>query len=63
MKLIIDIDEDTCTRLFDNGVEASAHDREVIDTAIRKGTPLNNCEAEDKFTCEEQKKNIALSKK
>lgn len=38
MKLIIDIDENVFTRLFDNGVDTSSDDREVIDSAIRNGT-------------------------
>lgn len=39
MKLIIDIDENVFTRLFDNGVDTNSDDREVIDRAIRNGMP------------------------
>ena len=39
MKLIIDIDDNIFTRLFDNGVDTSSDDREVIDRAIRNGMP------------------------
>lgn len=39
MKLIIDIDDNVFTRLFDNGVDTSSDDREVIDRAVRNGTP------------------------
>jgi len=43
MKLIIDIDENVFTRLFDNGIEDYAivnDDLFKIAKAIRKGTPL-----------------------
>lgn len=39
MKLIIDIDDNVFTRLFDNGVDTSSDDREVIDRAVRNGKP------------------------
>ena len=38
MKLIIDIDDNVFTRLFDNGVDTSSEDRKVIDRAVRNGT-------------------------
>lgn len=37
MKILIDLDENVYTRLFDNGVELSKEDNEVLQTAIRKG--------------------------
>ena len=40
MKLVIDIPEDIYTRLFDNGIEISLEDREIINIALRRGTPL-----------------------
>ena len=43
MKIVIDIDEDVFTRLFDNGTEDYAivnDDLFAIAKAIRKGTPL-----------------------
>ena len=45
MKLIIDIDENLYTRLFDNGVD---NYDDAIDMAksIRKGIPLKNIKAE-----------------
>ncbi len=39
MKLIIDIDDNVFTRLFDNGVDTSSEDRKVIDRAVRNGIP------------------------
>ena len=39
MKLIIDIDDNVFTRLFDNGVDTSSDDRKVIDRAVRNGEP------------------------
>lgn len=39
MKLIINIDDNVFTRLFDNGVDTSSDDREVIDRAVRNGKP------------------------
>lgn len=39
MKLMIDIDDNVFTRLFDNGVDTSSEDRKVIDRAVRNGTP------------------------
>lgn len=42
MKLIIDIDENVFTRLFDNGVDTSPEDRKVIDRAVRNGTPYED---------------------
>lgn len=39
MKLIIDIDDNVFTRLFDNGVDTSSDDREAIDRAVRNGMP------------------------
>lgn len=42
MKLIIDIDENVFTRLFDNGTEGiSVEDRIEVGKAIRKGTPVS----------------------
>lgn len=41
MKLIIDIDDNVFTRLFDNGVDTSSDDREVIDRAVRNGMPYD----------------------
>lgn len=49
MKMIIDIDENIFTRLFDNGTEDYAiinDDLFVIAKAIRKGTPISNLENE-----------------
>lgn len=40
MKIVIDIDENVFTRLFDNGVDTSPEDREVIDRTVRNGIPL-----------------------
>lgn len=46
MKLMIDIDEDIYTRLYDNGMEAfdvnedGVRDLRKILTSIRKGTPI-----------------------
>ena len=42
MKVLIDIDENLYTRLFDNGIEISNDDVSVMATAIRKGTVLEN---------------------
>ena len=39
MKIVIDIDDNLYTRLFDNGVD-NYDDAENMATAIRKGTPL-----------------------
>lgn len=39
MKLIIDIDDNVFTRLFDNGVDTSSEDRKVIDRSVRNGKP------------------------
>ena len=39
MKILIDIDDDLYTRLFDNGVE-NCDDAENIARAIRKGIPI-----------------------
>ena len=47
MKIVIDIDENVFTRLFDNGTEDYAianDDLFAIAKAIRKGIPLNNME-------------------
>ena len=41
MKIMIDIDKNLYTRLFDNGSKTDEQDRETIETAIRKGTPLS----------------------
>ena len=49
MKLIIDIDENLFTRLFDNGTEGYAiinDDLFVIAKAIRKSIPLDKIKAE-----------------
>ena len=46
MKLIIDIDEDTFTRLFDNGIqdnEIATDDICEMVRALRLGKPLPNC--------------------
>ena len=41
MKLIIDIDENIFTRLYDNGVEGvSVEDELEIEKVIRNGTPM-----------------------
>lgn len=40
MKIVIDIDENVFTRLFDNGVDTSSEDRAAIDRAVRNGTVL-----------------------
>lgn len=40
IKLVIKMDVDVYTRLFDNGTETSPDDRRAIETAIRNGTPL-----------------------
>lgn len=45
MKLIIDIDDNVFTRLFDNGVDTSSDDRKVIDRAIRNGMPYGECKS------------------
>jgi len=37
MKIVIDLDENVFTRLFDNGVETSLEDRAAINRAIRNG--------------------------
>ena len=37
MKIVIDIDENVFTRLFDNGVNTSLEDRKAIDQAVRNG--------------------------
>ena len=42
MRLIIDIDENVFTRLFDNGVGTSSEDREIINRTIRNGTPYED---------------------
>ena len=67
MKLIIDIDDNVFTRLFDNGVDTSSEDRKVIDRAVRNGTPyaerpqgeiikeLWNCRNELCLKCERYK--------
>ena len=39
MQIVIDIDDNLYTRLFDNGVD-NYDDAEDMATAIRKGTPL-----------------------
>ena len=47
MKLIIDISEDTFTRLFDNGIEdINVEDRIEIYKAIRKGIPFDKIKTE-----------------
>ena len=46
MKLIIEIDDNVYTRLFDNGIEDYAivtDDLFAIAKSIRKGTPLTDC--------------------
>ena len=40
MKLIVDIDENVYTRLFDNGRPMDIADGIVINRAIRNGTPI-----------------------
>ena len=40
MKIVIDVDENVFTRLFDNGVDTSLEDRKAIDSAVRNGTLL-----------------------
>lgn len=40
MKIVIDINENVFTRLFDNGIPITINDAENIATAIRNGTPL-----------------------
>ena len=40
MQIVIDIDENVFTRLFDNGVDTSSEDRKVIDRAVRNGIVL-----------------------
>ena len=42
MKIVIDIDDNLYTRLFDNGVD-NYDDAVDMAKAIRKGTPLNSC--------------------
>ena len=45
MKLIVDIDEDVYTRLFDNGIqdnEIAVDDVCEMARALRLGTPLDN---------------------
>lgn len=40
MQIVIDIDENLYTRLFDNGTKLSLHDELVLETSIRHGTPI-----------------------
>jgi len=40
MQIVIDIDENVFTRLFDNGVDTSSEDRDAIDRAVRNGIVL-----------------------
>ena len=40
MQIVIDIDENVFTRVFDNGVDTSSEDRDAIDRAVRNGTVL-----------------------
>ena len=40
MKLIIDINENVYTRLFDNGIPMDIADGIVMERAIRNGTPI-----------------------
>ena len=47
MQIVIDIDDNLYTRLFDNGVD-NYDDAEDMATAIRKGTPLQSVEPERK---------------
>ena len=47
MQIVIDIDDNLYTRLFDNGVD-NYDDAEDMATAIRKGTPLPSAEPERK---------------
>lgn len=42
MKVIIDIDENVFTRLFDNGKPTDIADGIIIERAIRNGTPIHN---------------------
>ena len=51
MKLIIDIDDNLYTRLFDKGNEYVADMRRAC-VAIRKGTPLDDLKAELHATAE-----------
>ena len=49
MKLIVDIDEDVYTRLFDNGIqdnEIAVDDVCEMARALRLGTPLDDVRAE-----------------
>ena len=51
MKLIVDIDEDVYTRLFDNGIqdnEIAEDDVCEMARALRLGTPLDDVKAEIK---------------
>ena len=41
MKILIDIDKNLYTRLFDNGSEIDEQDRKAIEIVIRKGTLLS----------------------
>ena len=40
MQLLINIDENLFTRLFDNGIELSEEDRKQMETSVRTGTPM-----------------------
>ena len=42
MKLMIDIDDNVFTRLFNNGVDTSPEDRKVIDRAVLNGKPYED---------------------
>ena len=46
MKLIIDIDENIFTRLFDNGIPMDFADGIVMEKTIRNGIPLDKIRAE-----------------
>jgi len=58
MKLIIDIDENVFTRLFDNGVDTSPEDRKVIDSAVRNGMPYAESPQEDLISREALRKRL-----
>lgn len=40
MQIVIDIDENLYTRLFDNGVEFNTDDKYDLERSVRHGTPL-----------------------
>lgn len=58
MKLIVDIDDNVFTRLFDNGVDTSSDDRVVIDRAVRNGMPYEESQRGDLISREALKEEV-----